>query len=521
MKPARRLSAAAASVFNRTFFIIFITLFFLIAVVGMIVISICGELGGDPLPYYRVIARYLLVLLCFAVIAAALLRCCRFLQDSKRKRLDDRRFFYRAVTLSAAGILVIQLVFAFCLRMEPVTDVASVERYATEIARTGSFDCIREGLDSYYIVAYQNNVTYMLLMTGIYKLTYLMTGTFTRVPVIIINTIALNLSILLTVLTARRLFGERKAFFTLILCALFAPYFSYTAYCYTDSLSLPFVIGAVYCFIGAVQSTARKKKTAALLLCGVLCFIGFEIKGSAAILLPAILIYLLLHFGIKRAAKHALPILLSFVLLTASFSIALKASDIIPEELSDRYQYPLTHWVMMGLNGVGGYERADSAYTESFPSKQEKIEANLEVIKSRLSEQGVFGSLWHIGFKTVWTWMDGTYYIGYYLADHQYDTILHDFILYDGRYRFIYFAACSGLQLFLILMMAYGALDACRRRSTDPTMFLRIAVFGLWLFLLIWETNSRYPFNFSPLYLLLATEGAACAINRRKARAAG
>lgn len=519
MKSERRLSDRTASLFDRVFFIMFISLFFLVGTVGMIVVAVVGELGTDASrPVYMIILRYLAILLCFAVVSAGLIWCCRFLLSEKRARLDTKRFFFGTVILTLGAILIVQLVCAYFLQMEPITDVSSVERLAIQVVRDHSFDCIKQGFDSYYIVAYQNNVAYMLIVTGIYQLTYLLTGTFTRIPIIVINTLALNFSIFMTVMTARKLFGERKATFTLILCALFTPYYTYTAYYYTDSLTLPIVSGILFCFISAVQSEKRGKKIGLLLLTGALCLIGFEIKGSVGILIPAILIYLLLQFGIKRAVKIALPLLLSFVILFGSFSAALKASDIIPEELSDRYQYPLTHWVMMGLNGVGGYERADSAYTESFPSKEEKIEANTEQIRERLGEKGFFGNLWHFGRKTVWTWMDGTYYISYYLADYRQHTLLHEFILFDGRYRFLYFALSGGYQMFWLLAMAYSGLNACRKRRKDFTTLLRIAVFGLWLFLLIWETNSRYPFNFSPLYLLLVTDGTAAMLTRYRER---
>lgn len=40
-------------------------------------------------------------------------------------------------------------------------------------------------------------------------------------------------------------------------------------------------------------------------------------------------------------------------------------------------------------------------------------------------------------------------------------------------------------------------------------MFMvQMAVFGLALFLLIWETRSRYLINFLPLFILMSAHGA-------------
>ena len=68
--------------------------------------------------------------------------------------------------------------------------------------------------------------------------------------------------------------------------------------------------------------------------------------------------------------------------------------------------------------------------------------------------------------------------------------------------------------MFLMAMIAYSGLHSRRKRRVDPATFFRIAVFGMVLFFLIWETNARYPFNFTPLYMLLATEGI-CAFAKR------
>ena len=38
---------------------------------------------------------------------------------------------------------------------------------------------------------------------------------------------------------------------------------------------------------------------------------------------------------------------------------------------------------------------------------------------------------------------------------------------------------------------------------------MQLAVFGLFLFLLIWETRSRYLINFVPIFILLGLDGIA------------
>ena len=66
----------------------------------------------------------------------------------------------------------------------------------------------------------------------------------------------------------------------------------------------------------------------------------------------------------------------------------------------------------------------------------------------------------------------------------------------------MYYAA-DGYQLLLWILCAAGGLLAFLRRD-ERGVAIRLACFGLLLFLLIWEARSRYLVNFLPLYLLCA-----------------
>ena len=505
---AYTLSQKIVSLFNRCFGGFFAVLCVLILTAGFVIYAVNDEIKKvkDKLTVGDMILRYLVLLLGAVIVCAAMVALYRFLRSDRFARLDDKRFATTVILVGVGIILAIQLVCAFLLQMEPKTDVMQVETYARHIAAEGSFSFVTSDFDNYYIIRYQNNVPYMLILSLVYRIEYLLTGSFSRVPMIILSTLSLNLSILLTVMTSRKLFGNRKAVFTLILCALFSPFFTYTPYFYTDSLSIPFATGCVFTFVSAVQCDGKKKKAVLFPLSGALCCIGFLIKGSVAILLPAALIWLLLRNGLKNAAKQGIALILGFAVLFGAYSAVIKSINLIPEEMSRRYQFPLTHWAMVGTNDLGAFSPEDRKYTLAYPSKEEKVQANLDKIGERLSEKGFFGTVLHLGIKAVWTWQDGTYYIANYLENYYRYTPLHSLILYDGDLRLFYYAICCGFQLFLLLMMAYGGIAARKSREIAITTFLRIAVIGLALFLLIWETNARYLFNFTPLFLLLATE---------------
>ena len=513
----RRLSQKTTDVFNMSFAVIFGALCVIAGVGGMAAVAIYGELGTEyPMPVTITVLRFLAMIFCFFGVAAMFIGFGRFLMSDKCGRLA-RKLNGNSVIFSCIGLmLAIQLVFALCMQMNPITDIKNLDSYAKTIVTENSFDCLDSPLNNHYIIRYQNNIVLLLIYTAVYKLTYLITGTFTRVPLIILNTVAINGAVLITVLTSRRLFGGRKAMLTLMMCALFTPYYTYTPYFYTDSFSIPFVAGTAYVFVRAVQSGSHAKKLWLFLLSGALCLLGFEIKASVAILLPAMLIYLPLRFGLRRAVKAGAAVLLSFCLLFASCSIALKSASLISEESSDKYQFPAAHWVMMGLKDLGAFNFDDSDFSKSFDTKAERQQAELDEIKKRISEKGALGMVTHLIKKATWTYMDGTYYIANYLEKYQHYTPLHSLVLYEGELRFPFFAYSFGFQFSLIAFMALSAFYSRRRHERGVTTMFRIAVIGMFLFFLIWETNARYPFNFTPLYMLIATEGVFCFAARSK-----
>lgn len=118
--------------------------------------------------------------------------------------------------------------------------------------------------------------------------------------------------------------------------------------------------------------------------------------------------------------------------------------------------------------------------------------------------------LTHLEQKAVWTWEDGTYYIAHHIENPLYGrNILHEFVLNDGIYHFGYYTYCCGYQLFLIAMMAVSAFGAMFRRRVDEHVVFRGVVFAIFVFLLIWETRSRYLYNFTPAFIILAVDGLA------------
>ena len=55
----------------------------------------------------------------------------------------------------------------------------------------------------------------------------------------------------------------------------------------------------------------------------------------------------------------------------------------------------------------------------------------------------------------------------------------------------------------MLLSFIYGAVHSRKK----PVSLIRLSIFGLALFLLIWETRSRYLVNFLPLMFIICADG--------------
>ena len=492
-------------IFSVIFFLVFAGLLYLIIYKGYENQSDRNLINCTFLQHINIILSFIVFTAVFIVIYLIYNR----LRNRSRvvKIIRKRDYTPLIIIIVCAFMFIFQLISAYLLVCNPVTDLQILNGFSADFAYNGNFDLIHSGYMDHYMVKYQNNFAILFILSFLYRMSYLLTGSISVYLPVIINTLAINLSVILTVFLSRKLLGDRKAFFVLFLCVIFAPFYTYTVYYYTDSLSIPLVVGSIYLFVYAVGCDKRWRKYIMTALCGGMIFLGFEIKGSIFIILVAILIYTVLKLSLKRAAVLALTFLFGFFVFAGIYTTAFNQSKIVTKEMSEKYQYPYTHWIMMGLNGYGQYKSEDSRYTHSFSNKELKKEANIEKIKHRLEKFGVNGTIKHLAKKSVWTWQDGTYYISHHIEKPLHKNILHDFVLKNGPNHFIFYAYSCAFQLYLILMMIISSFKAIRNPKPDFMTLLRLIVFGAFLFFLIWETRSRYLYNFTPLFIILSVDG--------------
>lgn len=172
-------------------------------------------------------------------------------------------------------------------------------------------------------------------------------------------------------------------------------------------------------------------------------------------------------------------------------------------------EFPLEHWVAMGLEGTGGYNADVYWMTASVEGKEEKKAVDKAFIQKKLSEYGAEGMIRHLKQKIYFTWGDGVYFAPEKLKREPLKTSrLHAWVLYDGSEYAKVYKYCNAYQLLLLLGIAASLFRNLLEKGRLREVFvIQLAVFGLFLFLLVWETRSRYLVNFVPLFILLALDG--------------
>lgn len=130
--------------------------------------------------------------------------------------------------------------------------------------------------------------------------------------------------------------------------------------------------------------------------------------------------------------------------------------------------------------------------------KRKPIKANIEEIKKRVSDYGLYGNIEHLAVKLSWTWWDGTYMIGYYIKKGS-DSMLRNFICHSKTFK-IY---CTVFHVSLLFSIIYSFIRGAFSKRINREILLKIIFCGIYFFLVIWESRSRYLVNFTPFFLMI------------------
>lgn len=441
---------------------------------------------------------------CFALFLI-LGRTVRQISDA-----DIRKMLKIAKPAYIVCLLVLQIALGYALEYTPSGDNALLYNGAKMLA-----DGVEIRSNAFYYEYYShfsNQFGFLILLYGLRSMLLSLGITAFFLPQVIVQAMLYALAVHALTITATKLSGYKSEFLLLILLAACFPVYLAAGVLYTDTYSAPF-IAFVLCFaIQAQQAESKKKQIIFAFLAGLCAMIGGPIKMTVFIMLMAVGIVWALTM---KPARAALCIGLCALMALGSMSVAKQyvlSHDIVSETDYNQHNTPAIHWVMMSIpSSDNPYGTLSNDYGITWnmmkegATKQEIMSSILSRMKDKIYTlrypDRFFKAMMR---KNGNAFGDGTFGMTEMLDDGPVRrNAISEIVLEDGRYYMAYKTICTGGYLAIFALALLSCLRDIREKDVKAAI-PTIAMFGIMLFLMLWEARSRYFFGFVPVLLLLA-----------------
>ena len=362
----------------------------------------------------------------------------------------------------------------------------------------------------YYIVC-NNNLGIALLLAGLFKVLGLL-GIRPGTPegmaaAILFNCFAIWFTSALVCRAAWLITRSRGAVMAaLAVCLLNPPPYLWAPCFYSDTLCMPFLMGALVLFLEYRTARSGLPRLALAAGMGLLTFAGFGIKGSIAVLLVALPVQFLLEQqgGIAGALKAIAAMLITFGLLLGGYQYW-QHHGVLDWNDYEKYGLPIELWFAYGSHGTGDYDQSYYELCAGQPTPAGRKAVMQQVIKENYASRSPLGQLKFMTGKAALTWGDGKYNADEYLTTPVRANQTALFTL-PGQPLFMPVTyLCQAVHYLLLGLTAAGGLwELARRKQPGGPAPVQLALFGALLFLSLWETKARYALHFAPCLALCA-----------------
>ncbi len=304
----------------------------------------------------------------------------------------------------------------------------------------------------------------------------------------------------------------------LIFAMYFLPIASHTLSFYTDAMSFSLGIAGFYLWemsrLGenaqkeCVQGKGKAKCFVQILLVGLLFGIAAIIKITSMIPLIAMLGYSI----IKKDKKSVGRLLCALALSIVFFAACNYFTTLLPSEgLRDAHGTPkLSYWVGIGLKGNGGYiDNQDyAAQLNTIYGMEEKSAWSNEYIMENLHE---FWNKDHIVSKLRYNFANGDLGGGVFVQMAASDNLFYKLMHYNGEYFWRYTMVMTGLMYAVYICIIIGiCVNFIKKQEADSIYVVSLlSIFGIMLYVMLFEANHRQLYNHLPWLILAAECGLA------------
>ena len=416
----------------------------------------------------------------------------------------------RIFLCACAVSLFAMLYLSYRLRLTYGVDTWDFSRLHIDAYRRAS----GETLNYSYYAKYKNNQLLLLILSLLARITRLFAANdgqevFHQLSMAV-NCTAILSSVVLCFFSVKRTRGVHFAFLSGLFLLFYLPLWLYSPIYYTDTMGLPLIVlpAFLYTFL---KDGKTARNIVLFCLMGLIAATGMKLKASIVFAFIAIGITVLLFDRLRLKLLFVLCGTVTLVLAAFLLQRGIDKSLNLTKADYDRWQFPYSHWIMMSLGDSGGYDASLVKYTGSFETLDERREAVAEKTKELLHERGFSGTVRHLFVtKAQHAWGNGTLSATYYLGREPAENgVFQRFFTQKGAsFRYCYTWLQTEHLLVLFFLMLSG-LHLFRHPKGGIVAITNITVFGLFLFLLLWECNARYLVHIVPFLIVGASNGAS------------
>ena len=406
----------------------------------------------------------------------------------KRKDISIKKY-YGLVTIIQILFLIIQLIILLNIRFDTSWDVESIKNAVNTYVKTGSIS------NNDYLTKYPNNLLLVGILSVLAKLPFI--GKY-YLTTLIFNTIIVNLSVLFISLSLKN-FHSNKAgilvYIFLIPLILLNPWFIIP---YSDTFALFFISFITYIY------SKKEKNNKDLFLILFLSIFGAFIKPMVIIPLISIIIceFIYKDLTFSKDYKKYITIILSIMVSLLMKDCFIKILHFTP--VKDKYPITVFHFLSMGQNPTtsGFYDYIDEMNSYNLGYKYDINQLNKR-LKTNL-EKGQFK---FVSKKILISFGDGSFGWGLYgtffpkkKSIENPKNIFQEIYYENGKYYNYYLNISSLIWFCLLFFFPFVLLKDINKYE----LFLITSFIGIFLFILIFETCSKYLYCFSGIIITIS-----------------
>lgn len=415
----------------------------------------------------------------------------------KLDKLTDKKIKLIAIILSIAFFIGLLLIGLF-LPISSVTDLSHIIEYVNRMISEGSLT-----ITGSYFSKYTNQIPLLIFVYGFTKIGSIFGCTNVLLMGTIFNAIFMSITAYFIYLIGKELKGPKTGLLALIFMVINPIFYLYTSYFYTDTLCMPFAVIGLYLIIKSIKVNNTRNKIILGILSGLTFFIGLKVRIVVIILLIASIGYIFINKQVINKVKIYLALFLGLIIGFLGFKGIQNSFNVA---LDENASFPITHWIMMGLNEeyTGGYNSIDHDITYNAPTKEDKKNENIKVIKERIKSLGPIGLTKLEASKIARTWSSGNYGVYAKLNNTRNGSGIYEYLGGYGNTTIFMKYTLQILKTYISFMILLGLGQIIRKKEIEYNYdaIIYIGLFGAILFYILWESAQRYSLSFLPWMII-------------------